>query len=64
MMYPNGKIVYMITPGEVETDEVLPVLDRLVREESLTLGHIEAPTLTYEEKEEGRFYYVEAKQIL
>ena len=25
MMYPNGNIVYMITPGDVATEKVLPI---------------------------------------
>ena len=64
MMFPDTKTVFMITQGELETDEILPVFDQFVREESLTLDYIEAPTLTYEEKEEGRFYRVEVKQTL
>lgn len=64
MMYPNTKTVFMITQGELETDEILPVLDRFVREESLTLDHVEIPNLTAGEKYEGMFYRVETGETL
>lgn len=64
MMYPNGKIVYMITPEEVETEKVLPSVDRYAGGEPLAFSHIGIPNLTFEEKEEGRFYYVEENTTL
>lgn len=64
MMYPNSKTVYMITPEEVETAKVLPIVDRYAGGEPLAFSHIGIPNLTFEEKEEGRFYYVEENTTL
>lgn len=64
MIYPDTKTVYMVTPGDVATEKVLPIIDKYISGSPLRFSNIEAPTLTPEEKEEGRFYYVEAKQTL
>lgn len=58
MMYPDTKTVYIITPEEIAIDEILPIIDRFVREKPLTLDHIEIPNLTSEEKYEGWFYRI------
>lgn len=63
MIYPDTKTVYMVTPGDVATEKMLPIFDRYIGS-PLRFSHIEASTLTPEEKEEGRFYYVEVKQTL
>lgn len=64
MMYPDGKTVYIITPEEIAIEKILPMVDKYALGEPLMLGHIGIPNLTYEEKEEGRFYYVETGQNL
>lgn len=43
---------------------VMPSVDRYAGGEPLAFSHIGIPNLIFEEKEEGRFYYVEEDTTL